>query len=98
MSNSPLSGLSGSIPEKPDSGQTEHVIIQQPLRRVLAFTRRTIDDVINNPIVRNEVFGYYKLHCWVQRESEICELERQWNPLSINERFERKDAKTRRNA
>lgn len=59
----------------------EHVIVQRPLRRVLAFTRRTIDDVINDPVARNQVRVYFKLHKWVQRESEISDLERQWNAI-----------------
>lgn len=61
--------------------RTQFVQIQHPLRRVLAFTGRSIDDLINDPIARNEVFGYYKLHRQVGRRAEILELERQWNPL-----------------
>ena len=64
------------------SGASEIVQPQRVLRRILAFTGRTIDDVVNDPRVRNEVLGYYKLHRWVQRSSEIAELERQWNALS----------------
>jgi len=30
-----------------DDARTEHVMIQRPLQRVLAFTRRSIDDVVN---------------------------------------------------
>ena len=63
-----------------DGVRTEFVLVQPVLRRVLAFTRRTIDDVINDPIVRREVAGYYKLHRWIERRSEVVELERQWNP------------------
>jgi hypothetical protein len=58
----------------------EHVLIQRPLQRVLAFTRRSIDDVINDPIVKREVLGFYKLHKWIERGSEVVELERWWNP------------------
>ena len=65
--------------ESPQGDRIEHVIVQRPLQRVLAFTRRSIDDVINDPIARNEVLGYYKLYRWVQRGSEINDLERQWN-------------------
>jgi hypothetical protein len=65
----------------PDGARIEHVILQRPLHRVLAFTRRTIDDVINDPIARNQVRAYFKLHKWVQRASEISELERQWNNI-----------------
>lgn len=59
----------------------EHVLIQRPLSRVLAFTGRSIDDVINDPIAKNEVLGYFKLHKQITRSGEILELERQWNPL-----------------
>ena len=52
------------------------------LHRVLAFTRRSIDDVINNPVARNEVFGYYKLLRQIERASEVRELEAQWNPVA----------------
>lgn len=57
----------------------EHVMVQRPLRRVLAFTGRTIDDVVNCPIAKREVLGYYRLHCWVERRCEVLELEQQWN-------------------
>ncbi len=55
------------------------VHVQRPLRRVLEFTRRSIDDVVNDPIAKREVLSYYKLHLQVQRSCEISELERQWN-------------------
>jgi hypothetical protein len=54
----------------------------QALHRILRFTGRTIDDVVNNPIAKNEVLGYYKLHKFINRRGEIRELERQWNPMS----------------
>jgi hypothetical protein len=59
--------------------RSEYVILQRPLHRVLAFTRRTIDDVVNCPIVKNEVLGYYKLHKWVERGCEITDMNRWWN-------------------
>lgn len=59
----------------------EHVVIERPLNRVLRFTRRSIDDIVNFPIAKREVLGYYKLHRWVVRESEVSELEKQWNAL-----------------
>ena len=58
----------------------ESRIIQTRLNRVLAFTRLTIDDVINNPIAKNQVLGYWKLSRQIDRSGEITELERQWNP------------------
>jgi hypothetical protein len=65
--------------EAPDP--TEYRVIQQPLRRVLAFTGRTIHDVVNNPIVKREVLGYYKLHKQIHRAGEVRDLERQWNDI-----------------
>jgi hypothetical protein len=59
----------------------EYVMVRRPLQRVLAFTGRSIDDIVNSPIVKNQVLGYYKLHKWVDRETEIAELEKAWNPL-----------------
>jgi len=61
--------------------RVEFVLIQRPLARVLAFTGRSIDDIVNDPIAKNEVLGYFKLHKQIVRSSEIVELEQQWNPL-----------------
>lgn len=59
--------------------RTELVQLQRPLRRVLAYTRRSIHDVINDPVARNEVRMYYKLYRQVERGCEIVDLERWWN-------------------
>ena len=69
----------------PEAGRprTEHVVIRGTLQRVLAFTGRSIDDVVNSPVAKNEVLGYYKLNRFVERRGEIVELERQWNPLGF---------------
>jgi hypothetical protein len=45
---------------------------------VLSFTRRSIDDAVNQPLAKREVAGYFKLHKQIQRSSEIAELEMQW--------------------
>jgi hypothetical protein len=58
-----------------------YVLLQRPLHRVLNFTGHTIDDVVNNPVVKRKVFGFYKLHNFVHRRCEIVDLERQWNSL-----------------
>ena len=52
---------------------------QHPLRRVLAFTRRSIDQVVNDPVAKSQVYGYYKLLRQIERRTEIRELEEQWN-------------------
>jgi len=59
----------------------EYVHIQRVLQRVMSFSGVSIDDVVNDPIARNKVRAYYKLHRWVERGIEVHELERQWNPL-----------------
>jgi hypothetical protein len=62
--------------------RTEFLLVQRPLQRVLAFTRRSIDDVVNDPIAKREVLGYYKLYKQVGRSIEVGELERQWNSVA----------------
>ena len=55
------------------------VMPQQTLRRVMAFVGRSIDDVVNDPIAKNQVRGYFKLAKQIERAGEVTELERQWN-------------------
>ena len=62
--------------------KVSYVLRERALRRVLNFTGRTIDDVVNSPIVKNEVLGYYKLHKFINRRTEIRDLERQWNSVA----------------
>jgi hypothetical protein len=73
-------GISSPRFPRPDNDRVEHIVRLRALHRVLAFTGRSIDDVVNNPIVKNEVLGWYKLHKWINRGMEIHDLERQWNP------------------
>ena len=77
------SQLFGLKPIRPaeSADAMEYVMAQRPLQRVLAFSGCSIDDVVNCPIAKRRVLGYYKLHRWAQRETEIGELERQWNPV-----------------
>jgi hypothetical protein len=69
-----------SLPRLP-AAQTgiEFVMRQRSLHRVLAFIGRSIDDVVNDPIAKNQVRGYFKLVKQIERSSEVTELERQWN-------------------
>jgi hypothetical protein len=57
----------------------EFVVRQRALHRVLAFTGRSIDDVVNDPIAKNQVRGYFKLAKQIERSSKVTELEKQWN-------------------
>jgi hypothetical protein len=81
----------GFVPARPDFSGTgpraEIVQMYRPLRRVLAFTRRTIDDVVNCPIAKREVLGFYKLHRQVERSIEQTDLECQWmQPAALRAR------------
>jgi hypothetical protein len=76
-------GLRGGPLRRPDSlNRTEFLLVQRPLSRILAFTRRSIDDVVNDPVAKNEVYGYFKLSRQIDRAGEVRELERQWNGVA----------------
>jgi len=66
----------------PAAQAQERRVIVTRLSRVLAFTRLTIDDVVNSPIAKNQVMGYYKLSRMIDRRGEILELEKQWNGVA----------------
>ena len=69
-------------PVAPDLNDATTIVHpERVLRKILAFTNRTIDDVVNDPYAKNEILGYYKLHRSIERSSEVTDLERQWNPL-----------------
>lgn len=79
-----FSGLGLGFRRRVEGGpdRTEFILIQRPLQRILAFTRRSIDDVVNDPIAKREVLGYYKLHKQIGRSIEVGDLERQWNSVA----------------
>ena len=85
MSSPDPLGLSvARVWQRPSAGTlTEHVIVNRPLRRVLAFLGHTIDEVCNDEIVKRKVYGYFRLSKQINRSMEIGELERQWNPLGL---------------
>jgi hypothetical protein len=75
-------GLARGHLDRQEASAIEYVIVQRALDRILAFTGRTIDDVINDPIARRQVAGYYRLYRQVQRGCETVDLERWWNGLA----------------
>jgi hypothetical protein len=79
MSSIQSLGIRSARLPSPNGPSQQYVVNQRPLRRVLAFRGRSIDDVVNNWFVKNEILGYWKLHKQIARTSEIVELERQWN-------------------
>lgn len=81
MANSAFSGLFDRPVLRRQGQSVEHVIVHRPLQRILAFTGHSIDHVINDPIVRRKILGYYKLNKQIERRMEIVELEAQWGLL-----------------
>lgn len=69
-----------SLPASP--APITRVEVQRPLRDVLSFTRHSIDDVVNSPVAKARVLGYYKLKLWIHRRCELVDLERQWSGAS----------------
>ena len=69
--------------EQPAGVRSELTMVHRPLRRVMAFLGCSIDQLCNDPIVKNQVFGYFKLYKEINRRGEIRELERQWNPVGL---------------
>ena len=65
----------------PAATGTSYVMRQHTLRRVMAFVGRSIDEVVNDPIAKNQVRGYFKLARQIERAGEVTELERQWNAI-----------------
>ena len=63
------------------SDPTELVMTQRPLNHILSHVGYSIDDVVDNPIAKHAVLGYYKLDRQIKRRCEIVDLERQWNPI-----------------
>ena len=74
-------GLSRIHLHKDAGNGIELVLVHRPLDRILTYTGYTIDDVVDNPIAKHAVLGYYKLYRQVERGCEIVDLERQWNPI-----------------
>jgi len=73
------SGGDGGLPPAEEPALRRYVV-RSRLNRVLEFTRLSIHDVVNDPIAKNMVLGYWKLSRQIDRSSEVTELERQWNP------------------
>ncbi len=76
-------GISFRTIEAPPGARVSHVIHQHPLQRILAFTGRSIHDVIDSAIARREVAAYFKVHKLIARRAEILDLEQQWNSTPL---------------
>jgi len=81
MSDMSALGLWKPLVRQNENGGTELVVTQRPLDRILSFTGYSIDNVVDDPIAKHAVLGYFKLSRFVQRRSEILDLERQWNAV-----------------
>lgn len=54
-------------------------VVRLALNRVLEFTGHSIDDIVNDPVARNEVEGYYRLYCYVERRCDEIRRNRAIN-------------------
>ena len=81
MGNLDALGLGLSRPGRGDQRRVQHVLLLNSLRRIMAFRHRSIDDIVNSPIAKNEMYAYWKLQHQIDRHGELIELEKQWNPL-----------------
>lgn len=59
-----------------DRGYVAVLTEGQALNRVLEFTGYTIHDVVNNPVARNAVTGYYRLYRYVEWYCETTDSSR----------------------
>jgi hypothetical protein len=82
MSNLNSLGIGRPAPLSRGLENAEQIVPQHALRRVLAFRRHSIDDIVNDPMVKREVHGYFKLQLQIARTCETVELERQWNSVA----------------
>jgi hypothetical protein len=72
-------GISPQSKLQQDYPQAAYLLARLPLTRILAFRARSIDDVVNSPLVKNEILAFWKLHKQLEAMGEIFELEQQWN-------------------
>ena len=68
---------------RPGNDRQELIVVHRPLRRVMAFLGCSINQLCDDPIVKNQVFGYFKLYKEINRRTEMRDLERQWNSAGI---------------
>jgi hypothetical protein len=83
MSDLTAFGLGAAPRSRPDGAAVEYVLIQRPLQKIMAFRGRTIDDIVNDRIVKIEIYGYWKLDRQIMRSNEIVDLERQWSAPAV---------------
>lgn len=57
-----------------------HVELRRELPRLLAFAGWSIDDVVNNPLAKRDVYNWYRMSLNMKRRLDVLALERQWNP------------------
>jgi hypothetical protein len=79
---SAFGSLGFDFPALPESGHFHSAMFSesQIIGRILEFTGYTINDVINDPIARNAVRGYYGLYRFVERR---CEEMDQWEKVQL---------------
>lgn len=60
-----------------DSSRYQRAVSRSALRRILRYRRRSIHDVVNDPLVKMEVLGWYRLSRLVERRGDKIASDRQ---------------------
>lgn len=60
-------GFQGGPATGPNTPQAAQAAVGLALHRILEFTNHSIHDVVNDPVVKNQVAGYYKLDGFIRR-------------------------------
>lgn len=53
-----------------------HSVHHTPLQRILAFRNLSIDDVIDNPVARTEVYYLWRIHNLIGRRCKAVDEQR----------------------
>jgi hypothetical protein len=78
MNSLRILGIGSSGPVTSDgTARYQQAISRLALRRILRYRKRTIDDIINNPLVKMEVLGWYRMSRFVERRCDKITSDRQ---------------------
>ncbi len=82
MSSLQSLGIYGSRRAAHEPAPQHLLVLERPLQKLLEFTHRSIDDVVNCPLAKREVLGYYKLQQQIRRNDEAYQLDKWWGGVS----------------
>lgn len=60
---------------------SHYLFRQREFARLLGFANRSIDQIVNCPIAKRDIYNWFKTDRRMKRWIEIHELEKQWNSV-----------------